>query len=59
MECAKCLIEDVFGGQALTRYNCCDCGEEKIWGNTNTPQRCEECSEKNNKCIYCNDTIKI
>ena len=57
--CNKCeeKYANYFAGSAMTRYDCCDCGEREEWGNTATPIRCGKCAKENNKCMRCDNQL--
>ena len=58
--CKKCKFEEkgMMAGQAFTEFTCALCGRISVWGNTNTPKFCYECSKKFNMCQRCGDELE-
>lgn len=57
--CIKCLMEEkgLLAGQGFTEYTCTLCGKRDVWGNTNVPRICYNCSKKLNICQRCGEPL--
>jgi len=53
MKCNDCLMNDCWGGSAMTDSNCEICGKQMTFGSTNVDKLCDECANDNNKCKQC------
>lgn len=59
MECKKCkdIHSRCASGQGFTQFTCKKCGKQFWHHNTDTPNYCEECSEKYNICERCGENL--
>lgn len=58
--CDKCLerVRNTLAGQAFTEYRCNVCGKKFVHHNTNTPNFCKNCAEKEGICQRCGSKIQ-
>lgn len=59
MNCQKCKGDRALElcGSGFTKYKCSVCKKTKYWGNTCIPKICGTCSQKENKCMYCQSSL--
>jgi hypothetical protein len=57
--CKYCqyIMTGRIAGQAITPYNCRECGKNLIAPTTLTDKYCEDCAQKQNLCRQCGATM--
>lgn len=51
--CKACYYFTGIGGAAMTLRPCADCGEEQMYGSTDTDMLCLSCAKKRSLCKHC------
>lgn len=58
-ECKACFYFSRIGGAAITKRPCMSCGNEMIYGSTNTDVLCIECARNHVLCKHCGGDLEM
>jgi ribosomal protein S27E len=58
-ECKACHYSSRIGGCAMTTRPCMSCGEDQMYGSTNTDVLCLSCAKKHKLCKHCGGDLDI
>jgi hypothetical protein len=58
-ECKACYYMSRIGCAAMTSRPCGSCGEDRMYGSTNTNALCKPCAVKHNLCKHCGGDLHM
>lgn len=57
--CLSCYYYNAIAGQAFTNRECGLCGEDQLYGNTNTDALCKTCAKEHQLCKHCGGDLEL
>lgn len=58
-ECKACFYRSRMGGAAMTSQDCMSCGDEQMYGSTNTDALCMTCAMEHGLCKHCGGDLEM
>jgi len=57
--CKACFYFTGIGGAAMTARECAGCGEDQLYGSTNTDALCMSCASEHSLCKHCGGDLEM